>query len=70
MSSGQKSESPMGNPFAWLLRACFMVLGAAIALNLAVAFLRPVLPWIVCAVAVAAVVWIVVAVVRWRRSRW
>lgn len=70
MGGGQKTDSPMRNPFVWFLRACFMVLGGAIALNLAVVFLRPVLPWVVCAVAVAAVVWIVVAIARWRRSRW
>ncbi|MFK4102899.1 hypothetical protein ACI2L1_22995 [Streptomyces sp. NPDC019531] len=67
---GQKSDLPVGNPIAWFLRICFMVLGAAIALNLAVAFLRPVLPWILCGVAVVAGVWIAVVVVRWRRSRW
>ena len=70
MSGGQKSDSPMGNPFAWFLRVCFMLLGAAIALNLAVAFLRPVLPWIICAIALVGVTWIAIVTVRWRRSRW
>jgi hypothetical protein len=70
MGGGQKSDPPVGNPFAWFLRVCFMVLGAAIALNLAVGFLRPVLPWILWIAALVAVAWIAVAAVRWRRSRW
>lgn len=60
----------MGNPAAWVLRVSFMLLGATIALNLAVAFLRPVLPWIVGGVVLVSCAWIAVAVVRWRRSRW
>lgn len=70
MSNEKKDNSPMNNPLAWVLRACFMVLAATIALNLAVQFLRPVLPWIVGGSALAACAWITVAVVRWRRSRW
>ncbi|MDL2081961.1 hypothetical protein QNN03_36605 [Streptomyces sp. GXMU-J15] len=70
MSSEKKGESPMHNPLAWVVRACFMVLAATIALNLAVEFLRPVLPWIVGGSALGACAWIAVAVVRWRRSRW
>lgn len=70
MSGEKKGESPMGNPFAWALRASLLCLGVAIAINLAVAFLRPVLPWIVAAVALGSCAWIAVAIVRWRRSRW
>ena len=70
MSGKRKSESSMNNPFAWILRACFMVLGATIALNLAVSLLRPVLPWIVSGFALVSCGWTAVAIVRWRRSRW
>ncbi|MFJ9781077.1 hypothetical protein ACIRSS_15920 [Amycolatopsis sp. NPDC101161] len=46
------------------------MLGASIALNLAVAFLRPVVPWLIAGLTVAFLVWCVVAFIRWRRSRW
>lgn len=63
-------KSPMRNPFAWTLRASLLLLGASIALNVGVAFLRPILPWLVGGFLVAAGAWITVAIVRWRRSRW
>lgn len=70
MSGNKKGESPMGNPVAWALRISFMLLGVAIALNLAVSFLRPVLPWIVGGIALVSCIWAAVAIRRWRRSRW
>lgn len=70
MSAEKKGESPMGNPFVWVLRASLLCLGAAIAINLAIAFLHPVLPWIVTAIAFSSCAWIAVVIVRWRRSRW
>lgn len=68
--SGSKEGSPMKNPTEWLLRASLSLLGAVIALNLAVAYLQPVLPWIVGGLAAAAMAWLVVTLVRWRRSKW
>ncbi|MFM9590289.1 hypothetical protein ACKI1J_14425 [Streptomyces scabiei] len=70
MSGEKKGDPPMSNPVAWILRACFMLLGATIALNLAVAFLRPILPWIVGGIALVSCAWIAVAIAQWRRSRW
>ncbi|TDU06600.1 hypothetical protein EDD99_5163 [Streptomyces sp. 846.5] len=70
MSGEKKSESPMSNPFAWVFHASLLILGATIAINLTVAFLRPVLPWLVSGIALLAVTWIAVAIVRWRRSKW
>lgn len=58
------------NPLAWLLHASLVMLGASVALNLAVTFLQPVVPWLIAGFAVAFVVWCVVAFIRWRRSRW
>ena len=58
------------NPIAWLLHASLVLLGASIALNLAVAFLQPVVPWLACGLAVAFLGWCVVTFIRWRRSRW
>lgn len=58
------------NPVGRVFHASLMLLGAVIALNLAVAFLCPILPWLIGGFALAAVTWIVIAVMRWRRSRW
>lgn len=33
-------------------------------------YLRPVLPWIAGTVAALFIIWMVVAIIRWRRSRW
>lgn len=68
MGNNKKSEPSMSNPFAWVFRASLLLLGAAIALNLAVAWLRPVLPWLVGSVGLIVTAWIATAIVRWRRS--
>lgn len=60
----------MRRPVEWVFRASMLVLGAVIALNLAIAFMRPILPWLIGGVVVAGVIWFMVAVERWRRSRW
>jgi hypothetical protein len=60
----------MRHPVDWLFRASMLVLGTVIALNLAIALLRPILPWLISGAVVGGVIWVVVAVVRWRRSRW
>ncbi len=65
-----KDKSPLRRPADWAFRVSMLILGAVIALNLAIALLRPILPWLIGTAALAAVAWIAVAVVRWRRSRW
>jgi membrane protein YdbS with pleckstrin-like domain len=70
MGSDQKPESPMRNPFQWAFHASLLLLGAVIALNLSIAFLQPILPWIIGCLSLVAVTWIVVGIIRWRRSRW
>jgi membrane protein YdbS with pleckstrin-like domain len=67
--SGEK-KSVVRNPFAWIFHASVLLLGAVIALNIALAFLRPILPWLIDGAALAAIAWIAIAIVRWRRSRW
>jgi hypothetical protein len=67
---GDDPKRPWKDPFQWLFRACLLLMGSAIALNLAMAFLCPILPWLIGTVAFVAVTWIVVSVVRWRRSQW
>jgi hypothetical protein len=66
----KKSPWPMRSPIEWIFRASSLLLGAVIALNLAIAFLQPILPWIIGCLSLVAVTWIVVGVIRWRRSRW
>jgi membrane protein YdbS with pleckstrin-like domain len=69
--SGEKKDHPsVTSPIEWIFRASLLLFGAVIALNLAVAFLQPILPWILGGLAVVSVVWLTVAIVRWRRSRW
>lgn len=63
-------KSPTRRPVDWVFRASLLLLGAVIALNLAIALLCPILPWLIGGLAVAALTWIVVAIVRWRRSKW
>ncbi len=70
MSGEKKPEYSVKNPFMWIFHASLLLLGAVIALNLAIAFLRPILPWLIGGVTLVAIAWIAVAVVRWRRSRW
>lgn len=53
-----------------IFHACLFLLGAAIAINVAVAYLEPVIPWLISAAVVVFLGWLVVAIVRWRRSRW
>lgn len=70
MSPVGEDKRPLSGPFERVFHASLMLLGAVIALNLAVSFLRPLLPWIAVSLGVVSVVWIVVVVIRWRRSKW
>lgn len=71
MSDDKKKPSlPFMNLYEWLFRASVLLFGSVIMLNLAIAFLVPILPWIVGVLMLAVVVWLVILFVRWRRSRW
>lgn len=63
-------KDPMRNPVEWVWRTSLLILGAVIALNLAICLIRPWLPWLGAAVLLAAAAWLTVFIVRWRRSRW
>jgi hypothetical protein len=58
------------NPVARVFHASMLLVGTAIALNLAVSFLQPILPWLLAGAGLVGVTWATVAFVRWRRSRW
>lgn len=67
------SEDKKGSwqrPFERLFRTCLLVLGSAITLDIAIGYIRVILPWLIGAGSVVAVGWMVTAIVRWRRSRW
>ena len=66
----EKSPFSIGRPFHTVFHASLLLLGTVIALNVSLAFLRPLLPWIVGGMTVAFFGWLVVVIVRWRRSRW
>ena len=70
MSPVGEDKRPFSGPFERVFHASVLLLGAVIALNLAVAFLRPVLPWIGGGLVVSAICWGIVATIRWRRSKW
>lgn len=61
---------PPRSPVLWLLWFCGVLLVCAICLNLAVALLRQVWPWLVGMGLLIAAVAVTVAVVRARRQRW
>lgn len=58
------------SPFVWLFHTSLLVLGTVIALRLAVCYLQPIWPWIAGAIGLGVVVWLLVALIRWRRNRW
>jgi len=61
--------SPEGeprDPMRWLFRAAMLVLGAVVTLNIAIAFLDPILPWIIGGGLIGAAVYAVVVYRRWR----
>lgn len=60
----------MKNPFEWFFHAALLLLGAVIALNVAIAYLRPILPWLAGAMVIGAATWLAVVIARWRRQRW
>jgi hypothetical protein len=62
--------SPFGNPLRWLFQASLLVLGATLALSMAVDLLLDILPWLIGAGGMIGLAWSAVVVIRWRRSRW
>lgn len=63
-------EKIVRSPFERLFHAALLVLGAVIALNVAIAYLGPILPWIIGGAVLAGIGWAVVVYVRWRRQQW
>lgn len=66
----KKKDDPVRSPVERVWHAALLVLGAVIALNLAVSFLRPILPWLIGGLVLVGAGWSATAIARWRRSRW
>lgn len=47
-----------------------LFLGIVIVLDLAIGYLRAILPWLAGGAAIAGTAWLGIAIVRWRRSKW
>lgn len=63
-------EKIVRSPFERLFHAALLILGAVIALNVAIAYLGPILPWIIGGALIVAAVWAVIIYRRWRNQQW
>lgn len=63
-------KSPFQPQLERIFRLVLLVWFIFIAIGAIAAYVRPLLPWIAGGVVLAVTTWIVVAVVRWRRSKW
>jgi cytochrome c biogenesis protein CcdA len=70
MSCNKKSVLRPRGLTGRLSRVFIFLWGLVIALGALTTYLRPILPWIAGGIVVAVATWIVVAFVRWRRSKW
>jgi hypothetical protein len=70
MSDGKKPFSPFKPYLERAFRAVLLVWLLLVAIEALIAYLRPILPWIAAGVVIATTTWVVIAVVRWRRSKW
>ena len=68
--SEKKDRDPLGSPFEWLFHTSLLILGAVIALNVAIAYVRPIQGWIIAGIIIAAVTALVIATNRWNRRKW
>ncbi|WP_328995805.1 hypothetical protein OG394_14185 [Kribbella sp. NBC_01245] len=63
-------SDPSKDPLRWLWRGSLVLFATSILLNLAVSFLRPIMPWLIGGVILGIVLWVAVLIIRWRQSRW
>jgi hypothetical protein len=68
--SEKKDRDPLKSPFEWLFHTSLLILGTVIALNVAIASVRPILAWIVAAIIIAAAAALAIAIIRWDRRKW
>jgi hypothetical protein len=63
-------SSPLRSHVERLSRVFALFWGFIILLGFAATYFHRVLPWIADAVSLGVVAWVVIAIVRWRRSKW
>jgi uncharacterized membrane protein len=68
--SEKKDRDPRKSPFEWLFHTSLLVFGTVIVLNMAIAYVRPILGWIVGGIILAAVTFLVIVTIRSDRRRW
>jgi len=68
--SEKKDRDPLGSPFAWLFHTSLLILGTVLALNVAIASVRPILGWVVGGIIIATVTFLVIVGIRSDRRRW
>lgn len=66
----KEKERIVRNPFEWVFHAALWMLGAAIALTLALELLAAIWHWVVAGALVIAVVYVAVRVAAARRRQW
>lgn len=70
MSDGKKLPSLFKKPLERVARVLLLIWGFFIFVGALTVYLRPILPWIAGGVSLAIAAWVVVAIIRWRRSKW
>lgn len=70
MSRCDERHDPIKSPFEWLFTLCLLLLGCAIALNLAIALPAQIWPWVVLLGLVAGGIALALFVRSERRRRW
>ncbi len=70
MSDKKKWVSPFKPYVERGIRTVFVIYWVIVAIGILTVYLRPILPWIAGGVVIAVTTWVVIAVVRWRRSKW
>ena len=70
MSDDKKRLSPFKPYLEKVIRTVALLWWGVVAIGVLATYLRPILPWIATGVVIAVTTWTVIAVVRWRRSKW
>lgn len=65
-----EKKDPVRGPFEWLWHISLLVFGSVILLSLAWSFIEPALHYILAAITVAGIGWIIILVLKFRRNRW
>lgn len=67
---GDKFPAPMRGPLERAGRIILLFWGFIIAIGALATYFHPLLPWVAGAVSLGVVSWVMIAVIRWRRSKW